>query len=187
VVEPLTLLMCSPISDGAAAALVVGEDQLDRFDGVPVEILASVVRSGSVDPAATGSAVARASRLAYERAGVGPEDLDLLEVHDAVAPAELFTYEDLGLAAPGDGARLLAEGATTLGGRSPVNVSGGLVARGHPIGATGLGQVHEAVQQLRGRCGERQVAGARLALTENAGGWLEQDNAAVAVHLFGRG
>jgi acetyl-CoA acetyltransferase len=186
VVDPLTLLMCSPLSDGAAAAIIAGEDQLDRFGGTPVEILGSVVLSGSSDPATTGNAIARASRRAFERAGVGPDDLDLLEVHDATAPAELFVYEDVGLAAPGEGARLVAEGATALGGRVPVNVSGGLVARGHPIGATGLGQVFEAVEQLRGRAGDRQVDGARLALTQNAGGWIGEDNAAVAVHLFGR-
>lgn len=185
VVDPLTLLMCSPISDGAAAVVVVGEDHVNRFAGRAVEVLASVVLSGSTDPARTGSAVARAGRIAYDRAAIGPADLDLLEVHDAVAPAELFTYEDLGLAPPGEGARLVETGATRLGGRTPVNVSGGLVAKGHPIGATGLAQIHEAVTQLRGHAGRRQVDGARFALTENAGGWLEQDNAAVAVHILG--
>ena len=119
-------------------------------------------------------------------AGVGPADLSMVEVHDAVASAEVWEYEDLGLVAAGDGPKLVAEGATSLGGRIPVNPSGGLVARGHPIGATGLGQIHEAVCQLRGEAGVRQVPQARFALTQNAGGFLDLDNAAISIHILGR-
>ena len=108
----------------------------------------------------------------------------MVELHDAVAAAEVWEYEDLGLAPPGEGPGLVADGATSLGGRIPVNPSGGLVARGHPIGATGLGQIHEAVTQLRGAAGLRQIPDARLALTQNAGGWLEHDNAAIAIHIL---
>jgi acetyl-CoA acetyltransferase len=188
IVFPLTLPMCSPVSDGSAAALLVAEDALPTGDGRPPapEVLASVLASGSADGDA-GNSTERASRRAYERAGVGPEDVDLAEVHDAAAPAEILLYEHLGLAAPGEGARLIRDGATRLDGRLPVNPSGGLLSKGHPIGATGLGQIHEAVAQLRGTAGARQVDGARVALTQNGGGWLEDDNAAVAVHVFARG
>lgn len=185
IIDPLTLLMCSPFSDGAAAAVIVSEDVLARCSGRPVEVLASVIASGSTDPSTAGNAVVKASRRAYETAGIGPSDLSMVELHDAVAPAEVWEYEDLGLAAPGDGPRLVAERATSIGGRIPVNPSGGLVARGHPIGATGLGQIHEAVIQLRGLAGARQIEGARLALTQNAGGFVELDNAAIAIHILG--
>ncbi len=186
IIDPLTLLMCSPFSDGAAAAVIVSEDVLARCTGRPVEVLASVIASGSADPSVDGNAVVKASRRAYETAGIGPADLSLVELHDAVAPAEVWEYEDLGLASPGDGPKLVAERATSLGGRIPVNPSGGLVARGHPIGATGLGQIHEAVVQLRGQARPRQIDGARLALTQNAGGFVELDNAAIAIHILGR-
>jgi len=186
IVDPLTLMMCSPFSDGAAAAVMVSEEMLAHCTGLPVEILASVIASGSADPAAEGNAVVKASRLAYDTAAIGPEDLSMVEVHDAVAPAEVWEYEDLGLVAPGDGPKLVAERATSLGGRIPVNPSGGLVARGHPIGATGLGQIHEAVLQLRGHAGHRQIPDCRVALTQNAGGYLELDNAAIAIHILSR-
>ncbi|MHB1717253.1 MAG: thiolase C-terminal domain-containing protein, partial [Acidimicrobiales bacterium] len=126
----------------------------------------------------------RAAHQAYERAGVGPEDLDVLEVHDAAATAELLLYEELGLCSPGDGPKLLASGATALGGRVPVNPSGGLLSRGHPIGATGCGQLVELVDQLRGRCGSRQVEGARLALAENGGGFIGADAAATVITIL---
>jgi acetyl-CoA acyltransferase len=117
-------------------------------------------------------------------AGLGPEDLDCVEVHDAAASAELVVYEQLGLAAPGCGPELIRTGATALGGACPVNTSGGLLARGHPMGATGLAQIHEAISQVCGRAGARQVAGARVALTQNAGGWGDGDNLVSAVHVL---
>jgi acetyl-CoA acyltransferase len=144
----------------------------------------SVVTSGS--SSAELDATARASRRAYERAAIGPEDLDLVECHDAAAPAEISLYESLGLAPAGEGAGLIREGATELGGRLPVNPSGGPLSKGHPIGAIGLAQVHETVTQPRGQAGARQVAGARWALTQNGGGWIDGDNAAVAVHILER-
>jgi acetyl-CoA acetyltransferase len=125
-----------------------------------------------------------AARQAYEMAGLGPEDLDVAEVHDASAPAELIIYEQLGLAEPGGGPELIASGRTGLDGAVPVNTSGGLLSKGHPIGATGLAQICEVTWQLRGEAGERQVAGARVALTQNGGGWLEGDSAAMSVHVL---
>jgi acetyl-CoA acyltransferase len=183
IVEPLTLLMCSPIGDGAAALVLCSREYAERLEVEPVGIRASVLLSGADDAA---PAAERASLLAYERAGVGPEDLDLVELHDAAAPAELSLYEELGLAEEGGAAALLASGATTLGGRLPVNTSGGLLSKGHPIGATGAAQLVELTDQLRGRAGARQVAGARVALAENGGGFLGTDAAAACVHILER-
>jgi acetyl-CoA acetyltransferase len=182
IVWPFTLAMCSPISDGAAAALLVSDER--RVPGSAVAVLASMLRSAPAD--GTTSVTSLASAAAYEAAGLGPADLDCIEVHDAAASAELAIYEQLGLAEPGGGAALIRSGRTRLGGSLPVNTSGGLLARGHPIGATGLAQIVEAVTQLRGTAGDRQVPRARVALTQNAGGWHGNDNVASAVHIFGR-
>jgi acetyl-CoA acyltransferase len=182
IVWPFTLQMCSPISDGAAAALLVSADL--RPSGPAVAVLASAARSVPADGSASVTSLAAAA--AYEQAGLGPADLDCVEVHDAAASAELVIYEQLGLAEPGGGPALLRSGKTELGGPLPVNTSGGLLARGHPIGATGLAQIVEAVAQARGSAGGRQVPGARIALTQNAGGWHGSDNVASVVHIFGR-
>lgn len=186
VVDPLTLLMCSPISDGAAAVVLVSARAARRMAIDGPRIRASVVLSGNRhdkgDP--TAGSTARAARAAFAQAGLGPEDLDCVEVHDASAPAELMIYEQLGLAPPGGGPELLASGRTRLGGGLPVNTSGGLLSKGHPIGATGVAQICEATWQLRGMAGERQVHGARVAMTQNGGGWLEEDSAAMAVHVL---
>lgn len=184
IAAPLTLLMCSPLGDGAAAVLLCSQDYASSRGADAVRLLASVLMSGR--RGATEPAVARAARRAYELAGVGPHDLDVIEVHDAAAPAELIVYEEIGLAAPGEGAALLRSGATELGGRVPVNVSGGLLSKGHPVGATGCAQVVELVEQLRGHAGARQVDGARVALAENAGGFLDTEPAAVAIHVLAR-
>jgi acetyl-CoA acetyltransferase len=183
IVPPLTLYMCSPISDGAAAAVVTSRP-LAGPDAI--RIAASVIGSGAPpeDGPAKGSALAAAR--AYKKAGVGPEDVDLAELHDAAAPAEIQLYEQVGFAPYGEGPKLIRDRDVHLGGRIPVNASGGLLARGHPIGATGLAQVFEAVMQLRGRAGSRQVEGAKVALTQNGGGWLDGDNVAHSIHLFVR-
>ncbi len=186
VVDPLTVLMCSPISDGAAAVVLMSEAAARRRGASGPRVRASVVRSGNVhdkdDP--TAGSAALAAQAAYEASGLGPRDLDCAEVHDASAPAELIVYEQIGLAEPGGGPELIASGRTRLDGELPVNTSGGLLSKGHPIGATGIAQVCEATWQLRGEAGERQVEGARVALTQNGGGWLEGDSAAMAVHVL---
>jgi acetyl-CoA acyltransferase len=186
VVDPLTVLMCSPISDGAAAVVLMSERAARSKGASGPRIRASVVRSGNVhdkdDP--TAGSAARAAAAAFEQAGLGPGDLDCAELHDASAPAELIVYEQIGLAEPGGGPELLASGRTRLDGELPVNTSGGLLSKGHPIGATGIAQVCEASWQLRGEAGERQVEGARVALTQNGGGWLEGDSAAMSVHIL---
>jgi acetyl-CoA acetyltransferase len=185
VASPLTLLMCSPIGDGAAAVVVCSEQYARRLGTAPVRVRACTLLSGTDNRTADQpGAVERASQRAYEQAGLGPEDIDVVEVHDAAAPAELMCYEELRLCGVGEGPRLLASGDTALGGRLPVNTSGGLLSKGHPIGATGCAQLVELVDQLRGRCGARQVPGARVALAENGGGFLGADAAAMVVTIL---
>ena len=177
---PLTLLMCSPLSDGAAALVLSARPP----NGTRVRVAASVLASGRGDDRSKPDAVTRAAGLAYERAGLGPEDLDVVELHDATAIAELQLYEELGLCGSGEAARLVLDRVTWLGGRLPVNPSGGLLARGHPIGATGAAQMVELTWQLQGRCDRRQVPEAKVALAQNAGGWVGTDAAACAIHLL---
>ena len=181
---PLTLLMCSPIGDGAAAVVVCSDDYARRAGVAPVRVRASTLVSGTDRARGESAAIERAAQQAYDQAGIGPEDVDVVELHDAAAPAELMAYEELGLCPPGDGPKLLGSGDTTLGGRMPVNTSGGLISKGHPVGATGCGQLVELVDQLRGRAGDRQVDGARVALAENGGGFLGVENAAVVVTIL---
>lgn len=181
---PLTRLMCSPIGDGAAAVLVTSTEQAARL-GItcPVRVLASVLQSGAASAGSVPAGV-RSARLAYEQAGIGPDDLDVVELHDAAASAELMRYESLQLCGPGEGARLIRDGYTDLGGKLPVNPGGGLLARGHPLGATGCAQIIELCDQMRGRAGARQVAGARVTLADNGGGWINDDSAAECVHIL---
>lgn len=187
---PLTLSMCSPISDGAAAAIVCNEAGLKKMAqrARAIKVLASVLRSGTerrADDCAQHLCHLGAMR-AYEIAGVGPSDMSLAEVHDATAFAEIQQTENLGFCAFGEGGPLVESGATTLGGRIPVNVSGGLLSRGHPVGATGLAQIYELMTQLRGEAGSRQVEGARLAIAENGGGFNGVEEAAAAITILGR-
>ncbi|XRQ08573.1 thiolase family protein [Actinomadura welshii] len=185
---PLTVPMCAPLTDGAAAAVVCSRDALARVGGGRgVRVLASVVGTG-VDRALTddGRHVTRLlARRAYEQAGVGPEDVDVAEVHDATAFGEIQLTELLGLCEPGAGGAAAESGRTSLGGPLPVNPSGGLESKGHPLGATGLGQVYELVAQLRGEAGPRQVPGARVAIAENGGGFLGGEEAVAAITVLG--
>lgn len=184
IVAPLTLLMCAPITDGAAALVVVGDQLARRLGPAGVTVRATTLTSGL---GAGGMVAAKlAATQAYEQAGLGPAQVQVVEVHDATAPAELIALEDLGLAAEGEAPALLASGATRLGGRLPVNPSGGLLARGHPLAATGVAQLCELTWQLQGRAGARQTPGARVALAENSGGWLGGDAAVAAVHILTR-
>jgi acetyl-CoA acetyltransferase len=148
-----------------------------------VFVRGSAIVSGS-DDRSVGNVNARAAQRAFEMAGMTPRDVSVMEVHDASAPAELILYEDLGLCPEGEGGRLIDEGVTELGGRLPVNTSGGLLAKGHPVGATGVAQIYEIWTQLRGRAGDRQVAGAKVGMTENGGGMVRGEAAATAVHIL---
>jgi acetyl-CoA acetyltransferase len=184
VAGPLTLLMCSALCDGAACLVLCSPRFRARHRPARVKIAASVLTSGRGDSLTERSAVQRAVEKAYEVAGVGLEDLDVVELHDATAPAELHLYEELGLCQRGEAGRLIRDRVSWLGGALPVNPSGGLLSRGHPIGATGAAQVVELAWQLEGRSGRRQVPEARVALAQNAGGWVGTDAAACAIHIL---
>lgn len=169
IVDPLTLPMCSPTTDGAAAVVVVSESFRRRAGGAACEIKAIELTAGM----GAGSApVARAVHAAYVAAGVGPTDLDVIELHEAAAPSEVLQYTEIGLCDEGEGHHLIRSGATALGGATPVNPSGGLLSRGHPLGATGCAQLVELFDQLTGRADRRQVHDAAIGLSVNAGGWL---------------
>lgn len=179
IADPLRMLMCSPVGDGAAAVVVTSAERARASGRSYVLAIGTGLTTNGADPRAAKPA-ARAARLAFEEASTDPDDIDLAEVHDACAAAELWLYEDLGLAKPGTASELIRSGATALGGRTPVNVSGGLLSRGHPLGATGCAQIVELVEQLRGRAGARQVEGARIGLAHNSGGILDRGDEAVA-------
>jgi acetyl-CoA acetyltransferase len=180
---PLTLPMCSPIGDGSAAVVVTTPEIAARWGAEAVTVLATM--TGSSKPGVGGELVAGVAKRAYDWAGIGPADVDLLECHDATSPAELIVIEELGLAAPGGAVAMIRNGDTSIGGRLPVNTSGGLESKGHPIGASGLAQIVELTEQLRGRCHDRQVAGARIAMAENAGGYMGPDAAVATVTILG--
>jgi acetyl-CoA acetyltransferase len=186
IAEPLTLLMCSSMCDGAAAVIVTSNGA--GANGHPRVLVraasaASGFTAGVVEEASTST---QCVRVAYEEAGVGPQDVNVAEVHDAMAPGELLYYEQLELCEPGGASEFLRSGATSLEGRVPVNPSGGLSSRGHPVGATGLAQVCELTWQLRGEAGERQTNEPRIALAQNSGGWLAGESAACNVHILER-
>lgn len=180
----LTVPMCAPMSDGAAAVVVTTPEIAAKAGAHPVTLLATVLTVGRAG--IYGELVPATARRAYEVAGIDPNDVDVVECHDATAPAELIVLEELGLCERGKAAAHLRAGDTTVGGRLPVNPSGGLQSRGHPVGATGVAQIVELADQLRGRAGGRQVDNARIALAENAGGYLGPDTAVAAVTVLQR-
>ncbi|MBR7985143.1 thiolase family protein [Burkholderia cenocepacia] len=188
---PITLPMCAPLSDGAAAAILCTEDGLERIGADRsrcIRIAASVIRSFTrrrIDE--PHKHIGRLAALqAYEQAGVGPADMDVAEVHDASAMGEIIQAENLGFVPLGEGGPAAERGEFTLGGRIPINTSGGLESKGHPLGATGIGQLYELVTQLRGEAGARQVDGARHAIQENGGGLQGVEEAALAIHILSR-
>lgn len=175
IVPPLTLPMCSPTTDGGAALILCSADYGRRLKGKTLELMTS-----QIGPGKGGQSVTLASTAAYAATGLGPRDFDLIELHDAAAPAELQQYSEIGLCEEGEAHHMVRRGDTALGGAIPVNTSGGLLSRGHPLGATGCAQVVELCTQLRGRAGARQVQGARIGMAVNGGGWLD-DGYALAV------
>jgi acetyl-CoA acyltransferase len=188
VAEPLTRLMCSPIGDGAAALILCSEEKARQLTTKPVWVTASVLGSGKDRAPGEAAVTTRMAEKAYKLAGVGPENMDVVELHDASAPAELMEYEELGLCKLGEGGKLIEDGVTSINGKIPVNPSGGLLSKGHPIGATGCAQLTEVVWQLRGQCGDRQVKGgnAKVGMTQNAGGMMRGEAAACAIHILER-
>ena len=172
IVEPFTRLQCCPNADGAAAAVVCSTSMAKKLSRA-VNVEAAILCTGSYEnpqDLTHWETDYRACRLAYEKAGIGPKDLDVVECHDAFTISEILHYEALGLCRKGEGGKLVEKGETALGGRIPVNVSGGLLSRGHPVGATGVAQIIEIVTQLRNEAGARQVEGAKVGLAHCMGG-----------------
>jgi len=191
IVDPLTLLQCCPNTDGAAAIILCTAEIAKQYQRTPVRVMASVLQSADYfyrkEDLTSFEVGARAATMAYEMAGVDPSDIDVIEVHDAFTAEEMVHYEDLRLCPRGEAVGLLRSGATALGGRIPVNPSGGLLSLGHPLSASGVRNVCEIVQQLRGEAGERQVEGATLGLAQMIGGNATGlETGACSIHILSR-
>jgi acetyl-CoA acetyltransferase len=189
IADPLTLYSCCPNSDGAAALIVCSRERARKARGKPIKLAASVLTTGIYDiqrDFTTWQMEKQAAEKAYTMASVGPEDIDVVEVHDAFTISEILHYEGLGLCKPGEGGRLIEDGVTELGGRIPVNPSGGLLSRGHPVGASGVAQIVEIVWQLRGEAGRRQVRSPRIGLAQIMGGNKDGDTRACTVHILSK-
>jgi len=186
VVFPLTRMMCSPIGDGSAAAILCAKSKVARFTSNPVWVVGSVVGSGKLTPDVNDTVTRRLAPQVYEKSGLGPQDVDLVELHDTTSPSEIMFLVELGLCPPEKAVEWIEKDELSADGRMPTNTSGGLACKGHPIGATGCGQIHEIVRQLRGEAGKRQVQGAKTGMTHNGGGILGTDAAAMALHVFKR-
>ena len=185
IADPITLLMTCPMGDGGAAVLIGTKEMAEKMGKRPVKITASTLGSFGYTRKDEPGIVARVSSQAYKEAGIKAKDVQVAEVHDAVAPVELFLYEELGFCGAGESGRMIDDGVTWLGGKLPVNPSGGLSAKGHPAGATGLAQVAEIVWQMRGEAGERQMNPApNIGLVENGGGNVAGETAVVAIQIL---
>jgi len=185
IADPITLLMTCPLGDGGAAALIGTEEMALRMGKRPVKIGSSVLGTFGFAGKDEPTIVARVSGKAFQEAGVTSRDIQVAEIHDAVAPIELYLYEELGFCGPGESGRMIDERETWFDGRLPVNTSGGLTAKGHPAGATGLAQVAEVIWQMRGEAGKRQITPLPdVGLVENGGGNVAGETAVVAVHIL---
>lgn len=187
IADPLTLPQCCPRGDGAAAVVLMSKEAARKYTTKPVYVAANVMVSGSYpdDESFTGfNTDVRGSQLAYEKAGLGPEDIDVAEVHDCFSIAELIHYEDLGFCRKGEAGRFIDEGHSDMGGKVVVGSSGGLLSKGHVIGATGLSQITEVTRQLRGEAGKRQVEGAKVGLQHNGGGFIHTDAASCCINIL---
>ena len=185
---PITLPMCSPITDGAAAVIVCSEEavaKLGRRRAIPIAAIELGSGSDRAPSDLDNHISARTCARAYKRAGIGPDDIDVAEVHDATSFGEVLQTESLGLVPRGEGAIAAERGETTIGGRIPVNLSGGLVSKGHPIGATGLAKTFELVRQLRGESDGLQVDGARWSISQGGGGFYGIEDASTCVTILG--
>jgi len=187
IADPITLLMTCPMGDGAAAVLLGSERVLSRVNKTAIRVASTVLQTAKISKIGDISIVERTAKEAYQKAGIHPKDIQVAEVHDAVAPIELLLYEQLGFCNPGESGHWIDEGVTWIGGMLPVNPSGGLSSKGHPAGATGLAQIAELVWQLRGEAGDRQVRPVpKVALAENGGGNVGGETAALAIHILVR-
>jgi benzoylsuccinyl-CoA thiolase BbsB subunit len=189
--DPITLLQCCPNTDGAAATILCSIKIAKRYTTKPIKVIGSALLSGDytylqkdITISPLGS---KTAKMAYEMAGVGPEDIDVVELHDAFANEEMLRYEELGLCEPGEGVRLVREKATWVGGKIPVNPSGGLLALGHPLSASGVRNIAEIVWHLRGQAGERQTPNAKVGLAHMLGGAVAGLEAgACGIHILAR-
>ena len=191
IADPFTLLQCCPTGDGAAALVVCSSKIAKRFRSNPIKVCASDLTSGRYTGGFRDMTIpeitVRGAKEAYEEASLGPKDINVAEVHDAFSIAELLYYEAFGFCGRGEGGAMIDRGDTAIGGRLPVNPSGGLLAKGHPIGATGAAQIVEIVRQLRGECGTRQVENAKVGLAHATGGGISGfDHGACSIHIFAR-
>jgi acetyl-CoA acetyltransferase len=191
IADPFTLLQCCPTGDGAAAILLASDKVARQFRSDSIQVRASHLTSGKFMSGfrdmTSPEITVRGAKDTFEESGIGPEDIDVAEVHDAFSIAELLYYEAFGFCPRGEGVALLESGATKIGGRIPINPSGGLLAKGHPVGATGAAQVVEIVRQLRGEAGARQVEGAKVGLSHATGGGISGfDHGACSIHIFQR-
>jgi len=172
IADPITLYECSPTTDGATAVVVCSKERAKQYTTRFVTI-AAYAPGGPLyekgEPVMIGGCAAMMARKAYQQSGLGPEDIDVAQVHDAFSPGEIFLIEDMGFCKEGEGAIFTWEGNTEIDGKIPVNTDGGLLSRGHPVGATGGAMIAELTWQLRGQAGPRQVANAKVALMHNAG------------------
>lgn len=189
IADPLTLLQCCPAGDGAAAAVLACRKVARKYSSRPLKIAASVLKSGLLYDTKSDWAFAeitnRVAKTAYEQAGIGPNDINVCELHDCFSIAEIIHYESLGFCQRGEGGKFIEEGKSEIGGMLAVNTSGGLLSKGHPLGATGIAQVFEIVQQLRGEAGKRQVPDAKVGMTHTMGGAIpEIEVGSCAVHIF---
>lgn len=187
VADPLKLFDCSPISDGASAVIIAGDEVAKKLTDTPVYVIGSGYATDTIalhdrEDITTIKSIVESSRIAYKMAGVEPKDIDVAEIHDCFTIAEIIAYEDLGFAEKGMGGKLIEEGETEIDGKIPVNTSGGLKAKGHPVGATGVAQIIEITLQLRGEAGKRQVSKAEIGLTQNIGG----SGSSSVVHILSR-
>ena len=187
IADPLTLLSCNPLGDGAAAAVLCSARVAAQHTTKPVWVAASALATGSYDlqrEVARNQVEEKCGRIAFDMAGIGPEDLDLAEVHDCFTIAEFMRVEGIGLVPEGEYGHWLDQGWSDIGGRLPINPSGGLLAKGHPVGATGVAQVAEVVWHLRGQAGQRQVEGARTGLAHCSGGGVASDTPCCAIQIL---
>ena len=192
VVYPLTVPMCAPLTDGGAAVIFCNEAGMKRYGfdrSRAVKVDACILRGATnhtYEESSARMADVLCAREAYDEAGMGPEDIDVAEVHDATSLGEISAVEHLGFCGCGEGGAFCESGETALTGSIPINPSGGLESKGHPLGATGPGQIFELVSQLRGECGVRQVEGARVALQQNGGGQIKDDSASMVVTILSK-
>lgn len=184
VVYPLTRMMCAPIGDGAAAVVLCAKSKANRFTSKPIWVAGSVVGSGKITFDKDDTVAKRLCPKIYEAAGVGPEDIDVIEVHDATSPSEIMFLIELGICPGEEAVKWIDEGYMEIEGCMPTNTSGGLVTKGHPVGATGCGQIYEIIKQLKGEAGRRQVRAPKIGMTLNGGGILGIDAASMALNMF---